>query len=212
MKKFLILITLLTSTIALTAQGQKGMKELEGNLSYSLSNQKVIYPFDSQTDERKGERFVISPKIGWFVSQSSVLGVGVGIESEYVKIERSDFETSVSKEHLFSFSPYFRNYQKITDKLFFTTTIDFALGFGKETRDEDLKMDIFEISLNARPGLSYYLSDNWALKASFGRLYYRNTSRKVTEGLEEQQPNLKETNFGINCSMDSFSLGLGYYF
>lgn len=210
MKNFAILITLLISTIALSAQGQKGMKVLEGNLSYSFSEQENMNTYDPQINTYKSQRLAIMPKIGWFVSKSSVVGTGIGFE--YSQQDISSLMDSKSKEHLFSLSPYFRNYQKITEKLFFTSTIELALGIGKESRNDDFKMDIFEISLTARPGLSYFLSNNWALKTNFGSLYYRKTNKKVIEGHDDQQPKLNDTSLGINISMESFSLGIGYYF
>lgn len=210
MRNLLILIIVLANAINVTAQGQKGMIELGGQLSYTLYEYEDVFYYNLETYDYKSQRFVISPKIGWFISSSSVLGFG--IEFEYIKNERSNSIPDESKKHLFSFNPYFRNYQKITDKLFYTTTIDLALGFGKESRDEDLKLDIFALNLTARPGLSYFLSDKWALKTSFGSLYFHKTNKKVTEGIDEQEPKLKDTDLGISFNMDSFKLGIGYYF
>ncbi|MBS2101025.1 hypothetical protein [Carboxylicivirga linearis] len=210
MRNLLILIIVLANAINVTAQGQKGMIELGGQLSYTLSEYEDIYYYNLETYDYKSQRFVISPKIGWFVSSSSVLGFG--IEFEYIKNERSNSIPDESKKHLFSFNPYFRNYQKIIDKLFFTTTIDLALGFGQESNEDYYTTDIFTYSINARPGISYFLSDKWALKTNFGSLFYQRTNKKITEGVEGKQPELKDSDFGFSFSMNSFSLGVGYYF
>jgi len=67
-------------------------------------------------------------------------------------------------------------------------------------------------SLNVSPGISYFLSDKWALKTSFGSLFYRRTNAKITEGSEGERYELKDSEFGFNFSMDSYSLGIAYYF
>ncbi|WP_439185911.1 hypothetical protein [Carboxylicivirga taeanensis] len=206
MKKQLLLMIITIIPMAISAQGQTGIKVLEGNVRYSLSDSEDYSLYNYQTNEYKSQHFNINPKIGWFVSESSVLGVGIGYR--FSKYE----SRSESKEHIFSINPYYRNYQKITDKLFFTTTIDLALGFGQESNEDYYTADLFTYSLNARPGLTYFISDKWALKTNFGSLFYQRTNKKITEGVEDKQPKLKDTDFGFNFSMDSFSLGVGYYF
>jgi len=206
MKKQLLIMIITIIPMAISAQGQAGVKVLEGNVRYSLSNSEDFNLYYLQTNEYKNQHFNINPKMGWFVSESSVLGVGIGYSFSKYESE------SEYKEHLFSINPYFRNYQKITDKLFYTTTIDLAFGFGKESNEDYYTSNLFTYSLNTRPGLSYFLSDKWALKTNFGSLFYQRTNKKITEGVEDKQPKLKDTDFGFNFSMDSFSLGIGYYF
>lgn len=214
MKKFLIAIALIIIPIGINAQPEKGTKVLEGNFSYSSTTNEDYYTFNYSTTEYSHQQLAFRPKIGWFVSAKSALGVGVGYE--FNQYESSHGYPNEIKRNLFSVSPYFRNYQKITDKLYYTTTIYLALGFGNETRHDretdTFEADMFSVSIGAQPGLSYFLSDKWALKANFGRLYYSKTTREISEGFGDEKLELTDKNFGFNFSMDSFSLGIGYYF
>ncbi len=204
MKKQLLLLIITILPMVLSAQRQKGVKVLEGNVSYYLSNSEDFDLYSLETDKYKSQQFSISPKIGWFISESSVLGVGLGYN--FTKYE----SLSESKVNLFSISPYYRNYKKITEKLFYTTSVELALGYGKESSSQEAT--IVTYGFNVRPGLSYFLSDKWTLKANFGSLYYQETTRKITEGVDNMEPKLKDTDFGFNLNMESFSLGIGYYF
>lgn len=208
LKKQLIIFILAIFPIVVSGQVKKGAKVLEGDLSFSSSTNQDFYYYDIYEYKRQG--FAIRPKIGWFVSNASVLGIGIGFE--YNKLEGSGSLPSISKDNLYSFSPYYRNYQKITDRLFFTTTIDLSLGFGNEKQDEDTKLDIKTFSLVVAPGLNYFVSDKWAMKMNFGSLYYTKRNSKIIEGFGDEEPELENEDFGINFSMDSFSLGVGYYF
>nr|WP_319400697.1 outer membrane beta-barrel protein [uncultured Carboxylicivirga sp.] len=207
MKKQLLLVIITLIPMVIFAQGQTGIKVLEGNIGYSSSNDDSYNDYYNQTNEYKTQRFYINPKIGWFVSESSVLGVGIGYQ--FNKYESQ----SETKHHLFSINPYYKNYQKITDKLFFTTTVDLALGFGKESNDDDdFTENLFIYSINVRPGINYFLSEHWALKANFGSLFYQRTKEKITQGAEDHENETKSSEFGFNFNTDSFSMGVGYYF
>jgi hypothetical protein len=209
MKNLLGLIAMILLPMIATAQEFNGKKIIEGNLSYNITTDEFVDY--NGTSETKTQYLTINPKMGWFITNSSVLGMGIGFE--YNKTDREGYFSYKNKEQIFSFAPYFRNYQKITAKLYYTTTINLSLGFGKTNIDDSYKANITNISLFIQPGLSYFIAEKWALKANFGSIYYSNDRIKITEGLSPNEDStLKDETAGISFNMDSFSLGLGYYF
>ncbi|WP_289056110.1 hypothetical protein [Carboxylicivirga marina] len=206
MKKQLLSLTLIILPILISAQGQIGVRELNGNFIYSLSDQEDVNHYIQEIVESNRHYLDINSKIGWFITEHSVLGLGVGFE--YMKIENSN----KYKDYLLSLSPYFRNYQKISDKLFYTTTIEMSIGIGKEQNNPETIKEIASLALTARPGLSYFLSDKWALTTHFGYITYKKTNKEVSKGMEDEHPKLNDTDFGISFNMNSFRLGVGYYF
>lgn len=206
MKILFVLFVLVALVCNISAQGHKGLKELGGSLRYASSNQdEWVYHYGSNI-EVKSQVFEIQPKIGWFINESSVVGIGLGYEFE----KQSYGKDSETKSNNFLISPYYRNYQNIAGSFYYTTTVSFSVGFGNATTSGDAKFKGFGYELLVAPGINYFISEKWAVKANFGGLYYQ--KNEINSEEEGDDANHKSSGFGIDLSMDSFSLGASFYF
>jgi hypothetical protein len=153
-------------------------------------------------DDVKTTSFNISPKVGFFVTDNIAVGGKVGFTSEKTDFGSGDDATSDK----FSIGAFGRYYA--------TPTSDFSvfaeLGFNYNTSNEnagtggdDFKVNGFDIAL--APGVSYFISSNFALEASIAALSYE-TSKPDADGAENT------TDFGLNVDLSNISLGLVYKF
>ncbi|MCU4176957.1 hypothetical protein [Carboxylicivirga sp. N1Y90] len=205
MKKTLILFTLVLCAICGNAQGQKGLRELGGSFWYSSESNDEWVHYLSTNVESKSERFAIRPKVGWFLNESSVLGLGLGYEfNKYTN------HNDILKTNAFSINPYFRNYSKLSEKFYFTTTVNLTFSFKKGVTNDDTDYKSREYRLAVLPGISYFISEKFAIKTYFGALYYNYATVKVIE--QEEEFKSKSNDFRLDFSMDSFGLGASYYF
>jgi len=208
MKKLLFILSLIIGLSSVNAQMQKGTNELDGSFSFSSSEQTewISHIFDNRTVNRS--YFYLNPKIGWFISESSVLGFGLGYHFNKTTYDDSDNEY---KTNMFSIRPYFRNYQKITDKLFYTTTVTVFYGIGKEEIWSDKEADLTEYGISASPGITYFLSDKWAIKTTFGKLHYKESKSEIDSSSDEVREN-KTKDLGFELRLDAISFGASFYF
>ena len=160
----------------------------------------------------------LRPQIGLFVTESLLLGIGIGYEYHYGKSGGfidgvSDFPSS-RKSNSFLFNPYLQKFYKITDNLFFSPSLNMLIGGGnverKETENTD--GDIFEFRVSISPGLTYFVSEKWAVSTTIGQVFY-NRSR---EDVAPASGNIGEWEFiskelGFDLSFNTFSLGIQYY-
>ncbi|HEX8574798.1 MAG TPA: outer membrane beta-barrel protein [Flavobacterium sp.] len=154
----------------------------------------------------KESSFQIAPSVGFFVTPNIALGgrVGYASESENDLVGASLVETTVST---FGVGVFGRYYTTPASKF----SIFGELGFVYETAkvgddspgSEDSKANGFGIEL--APGVSYFLSKNFALEAKWGVLGYSSAKADV-EGAEATN------NFSIGLNLSDISFGLVYKF
>jgi outer membrane protein len=149
--------------------------------------------------DEKENMFEIEPKVGFFVSDNIAVGGKIGYMSE--KNEDAGGNTTLDDSTL-SIGVFGRYYTTpASDFSFFA-----QLGFDYMTTDHgdaDYKTNGFDIALS--PGISYFVSDNWALEAQFGRLGYT-TTKDDFDGAESTDT------FGLGVDLRSVSIGLIYKF
>ncbi|MFD2914391.1 outer membrane beta-barrel protein [Psychroserpens luteus] len=153
--------------------------------------------FGSESEgDLKTNSFNFSPKAGYFVSENIAVGVALGVTTS--KLEEPGFEDL--KGNMFEAGVFGRYY--------FTPAKQFSifgeLGANYETSKleqgpNELKNDGFNIGL--APGISYFVSDCFALEASFGVLNYA-TNEDDIDGAESTDTfsfglDLTDINFGI---------------
>ncbi|MCT4586772.1 MAG: porin family protein [Carboxylicivirga sp.] len=207
MKKLIITLTFTLIVCFVQAQFQKGMKEVGGSISYSNNHEDNENNNGNGTTERQG--FSIKPTIGWFISETTAIGIGISYSCSNIDHESPNYEHT-NKSNRYYFTPYLRNYKPINDKLFYFTTVSLSYGIGKQEMD-DREYDHNYLSISASPGLCYFLSDKWALKTEFGNLYYQWSKNKTTNDWGDE---LETTNngFGISLDLSSIQFGATYYF
>jgi len=149
--------------------------------------------------------FNISPKIGFFVSDNIAIGGRLGYRSETADVYDADLleygEEKYSTLMVGAFGRYYTT--PSSDFSFFaelgvdymSTTVDVPGGDYKETG--------FGIALS--PGISYFMSDHFALEASIGVLGY-NTMKPDYDGAENRNT------FDIGVNMEDVMVGVVYKF
>lgn len=154
--------------------------------------------FDSQkTGDAKTNGFEIAPKLGYFVSENIAVGVQLGYQStkseDALGEETGDFSTLA----LGAFGRYyFMPASKFS--LFGQLGVDYL-----STKDNlnDAKESGFGVAV--APGISYFVSNNFALEATFGILGYSTVEPDGGESTDS---------FNIGVDMSNINFGVVYKF
>lgn len=150
--------------------------------------------------EDKSNSFGIEPKVGFFVTDNIAIGGKLGYMSD--KSESAGVDTN--DESTFTVGAFGRYY--FTPSNDFSVFANLGLDYNSITdnlTDPEFKVNGFDIALS--PGFNYFVSDNFALEASFGRLGYSSTKADV-DGAEAANE------FGLELDLRSISFGLNYKF
>ncbi len=158
----------------------------------------------SKTGDFKTNDFNITPRVGFFVADNIAIGASLG----YMSTKLDDGSDDVSNS-AFSVGVFGRYYATpASDFSFFA-----ELGFDYLSYDSEFAVidgEIFvgdskpsEMRIGLRPGVSYFMSSNWALEASIGALEY---SSYDPDGGD------KTTGFGLNVDLTNVNVGLIYKF
>lgn len=218
MKKLIIIFIAGILSTTLNAQVQKGVILTGGYVSYYGYNYSDKFPGSNYSEfldydfKRKIKHATISPQIGFFISETTLFGIGLTYEysmnDQQTNYSRSYYSnpynyssSTFDKDNLILINPYLTKYCKIMDKLYFTATINFLAGIGKEKSHQtsqydyedseyningydELESNIFELRINATPGVTYFISDKWALCGSIGQIYYKHRREKLKTDLD----------------------------
>ena len=219
------LFLFLLSTI--TAQFQKGTTLTGGDVSFNGQTVKEEFSVFSPivNEELKRNFLAINPKIGFFTSESTLFGIGLVFERNYTESlisfrsisddpPFSNTSTTIDRDFVFLLNPYFSHYQQLVEKLYFTTNINFLVGFGggKYRVDETIETDLIALRFNVSPGLTYVVSEKWLLNAEIGQAFYNWTRESLSTdvGLSEDPIN-RNNNYGLSFSLNTFSIGFQYF-
>ncbi|RTY89661.1 outer membrane beta-barrel protein [Flavobacterium sp. GT3R68] len=152
----------------------------------------------------KFNSYTVSPKLGFFVSDNIAIGAKIGFtgtKTEDASPLVEDIKTS--ELSLGAFGRYYTT--PASDFSFFA---ELGANFTNSKIEENGAPDDKETGFNIAfaPGVSYFISNNFALEASIGVLSY-DTNKPDNGG----NPDSTDTvNFGLNLS--DISLGLVYKF
>jgi outer membrane protein W len=163
----------------------------------------VGFNSDSQGDT-KVNGFTVAPRAAYFISDNIALGAKLGYTSS--KEEEKEFggteETKVSNIEAGVFGRYY-----FTPASQFSLFTELGAGYVhskyEETGREDLKADGFNVAF--APGVSYFISKNFALEASYGLLSY-NSDKVDVDGAESRD------RFNVGLDLGDINLGLVYKF
>ena len=196
MKKIILTALAVVSFTLASAQEENSNGFTKGDVFISGS-----FGFGSEkTGDNKTNTFNISPRVGYFVSENIAAGARINFSSE--KRELGTNEETLSITTLGAFGRY---YFSPTSKfsLFGELGVDYVASKFEEEGEPDDKANGFGLGL--APGVSYFISNNFALEATWGILGYRTVKPDVD--------NAESTNnfdFGVN--LDNINLGLVYKF
>jgi len=217
MKKQILAFAIGLLSFNLTAQINKGTYMLGGEVSYSGTHIDNEYSTSGQliNGGYKSNNLAIRPQIGEMITNSLMLGIGLNYELNTLKISTISSTTDFRREEsskMILINPYLKKFRAITKKFYFTTTFNFLAGIGKgkyaNAYNSYFETELKEFRINITPGLTYFLSDKWAISGSFGRAYYNYQSEKPSESISIfKEPNNVTQNYGLDFSLQSLNIG-----
>lgn len=213
---------MMTLTLVSYAQIQKGAILTGGAFSFNKRKNETEFTLGNDISlvefGRKSSFIAIRPQIGVFSSASTLLGIGISYEhsaSERTVYFNGDPMIVSEKTNTYFINPYYTKFGQLTDKLYFRTSINFLIGLGsdkgKYLEGLETRSDVFEFRLNVTPGLTYFISEKWALSGSIGQLFYDRRQETLTTDLGgSEQPRNVDVNYGMSFSFNTFSFGFQY--
>lgn len=192
MKKGMIAIAMAVFTYAgvnaqETSNGyEKGDVFISGAVGYS----------SQETGANESKSFQIAPQVGYFVSENIAVGAHLGYQnatSELAGVDTKDLDT-------YSVGVFGRYYFLPTDKfsIFGQLGVDYLY---QDNNKADSSLDGIGVAL--APGISYFVSDHFALEATVGLLGYSSVSPDGGESTDA-------LDFGVNTN--DIKLGVVYKF
>lgn len=146
--------------------------------------------------EAKSNSFNFSPSAGYFISDNIALELGleVGSTKDADDDKTSSFGVNLGGRYFFTPSNQF------------SFTVGAALSFGsnKEKPDGGDEAKSTNFGFAVSPGINYFVSDAFALRASVGALGFRSDK---ADGADEAA-----TSFGLNMDLSTVNFGLTYKF
>lgn len=160
----------------------------------------------SKTGDFKASTMDLSPSAAMFVSDNIAIGLRLGYGTE--KLDFDGVDVANNTLSVGAFARYYAtpasNFSVFGELGFNYKSSDNEFGvFEGELVPADFKTTGFEIAL--RPGVSYFISNNFALEASIAALSY-NTEKPDGDGAESTDT----FQFGVNLT--NINLGLIYKF
>jgi len=156
----------------------------------------------AKTGDFKTNSFTVAPKVGFFVSENIAIGGALGYTSSKV----DDGVGEDAENNTLSVGAFGRYYTTPASDFSFFAELGFnynSTTSNDGTGGEDFKVNGFDVALS--PGVSYFISSNFALEASIGALSYE-TSKPDFDGAEDTNT------FGLNLNLTDVMVGLVYKF
>ncbi|MGX7666877.1 outer membrane beta-barrel protein [Flavobacterium pedocola] len=183
------------------ANAQEEVKEA-GNGGFAKGDLFVSGAFgfsSDKTGDAKSSSFEIEPKVGYFVTENIAIGAKLGFGSEKAE-DAAGNETQ--DDSSFTFGAFGRYYMTPANQfsVFGQLGVDFT---NTEDNLADAKMK--EFGINAGLGLSYFVSNNFAIEASWAGLGYTSNDNGGN-GAD------KTNSFGLEVDMRAINFGLIYKF
>jgi opacity protein-like surface antigen len=190
MKKaiFTFSIILLT-TLAVNAQNStegfvKGNSFISGQVAVS----------SSATGDYKTTSIDLSPSFGYFLSNNLAIGLQVGVTS----YQENFSGTNLKNKSGFTGGVFARYYLNPTNR--FTVFGSAGLSLSSTNNKTD-SLKTTSYSLGVAPGISYFLSNHFAIETTIGSLGF-SSSKPDVKGADATN----SINFGLNLSTASFGL------
>lgn len=189
------------SAIAVMAFGFANAQEQKGNAGFAKGDLFIsgaVGIGSTKTGDEKTTGFEIEPKLGYFVTEKIAVGGKLGYAS--LKAENAFGDTEDS--NTFTIGAFGRYY--------FTPASQFSLfgqlGVDYSSVDDKLADNkANEIGAGLGLGLSYFVSNNFAIEAGWAGLQYTSNDNGG-DGAE------KTNSFGLAADLRSINLGLTYKF
>jgi len=198
MKKILFSLAALSAFGLAQAQEEAGGKGFSKNDVFISGSMGLS---SDKTGDNKNTYFNVTPRVGYFVSENIAIGAQLGYNSS--KTEAGSFE---SKRTGFSGGLFGRYYVKPANDFSLFAQLSATYSTTK-TEDDNQGDDVTRngFGLGLAPGISYFVSEHFALEATFGFLNY-GTSKPDVDGADSTDT------FSIGLDTSAIQLGLIYKF
>jgi outer membrane immunogenic protein len=218
-------ITIFFFAITSTVYGQfsQGTVQLGGTIRVfqdQTNNEYLVgSEFAAILNEGIDREISILPRIGFFISDNTSLGFGIGYTNSFTRQEFS-FQTSDDifeneiRTNLISIEAFSRFHINVSDNFYFFLEPSLTANFGKAKNglNEEIEENIFGFSIGANPGILYMINNKFGVEGTFGFLGYQQTTRKITEPEVSPEPKNVDKDYGLDLSVRTFELGFQFYF
>lgn len=196
---------ILLSAVAIMAFGFANAQETTGFTKGDVFASGSIGYGSEKTGENKNNVFNFSPKAGYFVTNNIAVGVKLGFTSGK-QTQDAGLATIETKTNTFEAGAFGRYY--FTPASQFSFFGELSAGFNSAKTEIDgvpgeSKSNGFNVGV--APGISYFVSKNIALEATFGLLGYK-TNKPDVDGAESTDT------FNIGANFSDIRFGIVYKF
>ena len=209
------------SILGLLAFGYVSAQEMDGTTtSYGLTQGDVIAEGSLQwrtvnnknTDAKESE-FIFTPKVGYMVTEKSMLGVQVGFGSATNEFDNGDVIERAKAFEIGVFGRYY--FLELGER--FKTYGELGLGFGTVKGEVETPVnttesdDINTVNVGLSLGMNYFLSQNVAISFTLADVLSYGSAKVDADGAEA----VTEFNGNINVFNNIFAtptIGLMYKF
>ncbi len=195
MKKLLLTALAIVSFVSANAQDEttsgftKGDAFISGSVGFA----------SEKTGDNKDNAFIISPRIGYFISENIAIGARIGYQS--LKQEEGSLENKTNTFNAGAFGRYF-----FTPSNKFSVFAELGADYLTRNFDNGTTDTTFNgFGIGGGPGVSYFIGNHFALEASWGALSYTTVKADV-DGAESTD------NFELSVGLEDITLGLVYKF
>ena len=202
-----LFIFLLTINVA-SAQIASGTALITGNINFrGATTESDLSPGDL---EETNLGLILGA--GYFVGENFALGLNVGYEMRESNAFISSFPDPIeqtTKTSLFTVGPFARYYHMFDDRAGLFGELNAAFGFGERTVQEEPNVEISRLEAALRPGLTFFISDKWAVEGKFGYLGYRAETEEFTTPIQDIVTTTSE--FIVSFNFTTLNLGVAIY-
>jgi hypothetical protein len=217
MKKVFLTLGFIGAVACANAQISQGTIGVGGSLSFRTMGGETVATNSgtSVTTEKNTETtFGINPTVLYFLTDN--IGIGASLGYNMYK-DAAPGDSDVTTSTMMLVGPMARYNMGITDKFGMLADLTVGLGFGG-TKNEvksggtttTVESDRFAMDISLRPGLQYFLRDNIAIQAHYGRLGYMTQKDTMESGTSKSEDSDNE--FELNFDSSSLAFGFMWYF
>ncbi|WP_458626967.1 porin family protein [Winogradskyella sp. PC D3.3] len=150
----------------------------------------------SKTGDAKSNDLNFSPSVGYFISENIALEVNLMIGSGEDEFDTKTTDLGAGLGATYFFTP--------------ASQFSFTVGAGFDYKNSKVEPDGFDetkvdsFGFTVAPGVHYFVSDKFALRASVGALSYESTK---VDGADDAT-----NDFGLNIDLSDINFGIVYKF
>jgi hypothetical protein len=154
--------------------------------------------------------FAILPAAGTFITPTVAIGGAIGYQSSVIETTLGFGSSTVnvkSTDGAFVIMPFVRKYWGLGEKLYFFGQLDVPMAFGKVkteiTGSPSSSTNYSAYGVNVRPGLDYFVNNNWSFEATIGQFGYNTVKPDGGKSTDT---------FGFGLNLNSLTFGVKYLF